>query len=80
MAGADGVQVVSALLQRGPEYLRQIISGFERWADEHEYESLDQMRGSMSLKNCPNLTAFERGNYLRTVQSWHRDDPGLVRR
>ena len=47
MAGADGVQIVSALLTRGPAYLRQIISGFQQWADEHDYESLDQMRGSM---------------------------------
>ena len=49
MAGAGGVQIVSALLKRGPAYLRQIVTGFERWADEHEYESLDQMRGCMSL-------------------------------
>jgi dihydroorotate dehydrogenase (fumarate) len=36
------------------------------------------MRGSMSLKNCPDPTAFERGNYLRTLQSWHRADPALA--
>ena len=72
MAGADGVQIVSALLQRGPAYLRQIISGFERWADEHEYESLDQMRGSMSLARCPDPASFERGNYVRILQSWQR--------
>ena len=80
MAGADGVQIVSALLQRGPAYLRQIISGFERWADEHEYESLDQMRGSMSLSRCPDPASLERGNYLRVLQSWHRPPraPGSV--
>jgi dihydroorotate dehydrogenase (fumarate) len=72
MAGASGVQIVSALLKRGPAYLRQIVTGFEQWADEHEYESLDQMRGSMSLERCPDPASFERGNYLRTLQSWHR--------
>ena len=71
MAGASGVQIVSALLKRGPAYLRQIVTGFERWADEHEYESLDQMRGSMSLSRCPDPASFERGNYLRILQAWH---------
>ena len=37
MAGADGVQIVSALLKRGPAYLRQIVAGFQAWAAEHEY-------------------------------------------
>ena len=79
MAGAGGVQIVSALLTRGPAYLRQIVTGFEQWADEHEYESLDQMRGSMSLSHCPDPASFERGNYLRVLQSWHRAPtaPGL---
>jgi dihydroorotate dehydrogenase (fumarate) len=79
MAGATGVQVVSALLKRGPAHLRQLVSGFEAWADEHEYESLDQMRGSMSLARCPDPAAFERGNYVRILQSWPRaaSVPGL---
>jgi Dihydroorotate dehydrogenase len=72
MAGADGVQIVSALLKRGPGYLRQIIAGFQAWAAEHEYESLEQMRGSMSLARCPDPAAFERGNYVRILQSWQR--------
>jgi dihydroorotate dehydrogenase (fumarate) len=80
MAGADAVQVVSALLKRGPKYLQDIRVEFGRWGDEHGYESIDQMRGCMSLGHCPDPTAFERGNYLRTLQSWHRADPALVRR
>jgi dihydroorotate dehydrogenase (fumarate) len=72
MAGADGVQIVSALLKRGPAYLREIIAGFQAWAAEHEYDSLDQMRGSMSLARCPDPAAFERGNYVRILQSWQR--------
>ena len=72
MAGATAVQIVSALLQRGAGYLRQIIAGFEAWAEEQEYESLDQMRGSMSLARCPDPASFERGNYVRILQSWQR--------
>jgi dihydroorotate dehydrogenase (fumarate) len=72
MAGADGVQIVSALLARGPAYLKEVIAGFRAWADEHEYESLAQMRGSMSLARCPDPASFERGNYVRILQSWHR--------
>jgi dihydroorotate dehydrogenase (fumarate) len=72
MAGADGVQIVSALLRDGPSRLTEIRREFERWADDHEYQSLDEMRGSMSLSRCPNPAAFERGNYVRILQSWHR--------
>jgi dihydroorotate dehydrogenase (fumarate) len=80
MAGADAVQLVSALLQNGPGHLSHLRTLFARWGDEHGYASVDQMRGSMSLESCPDPTAFERGNYLRTLQSWHRDDPSTVRR
>jgi len=38
--------------------------------DEHDYESLDQMRGSMSLRNSPDPAAFERGNYMKVLRSW----------
>jgi dihydroorotate dehydrogenase (fumarate) len=79
MAGADAVQLVSALLQNGPGRLRYVRDMFERWGDEHGYGSIDEMRGSMSLQHCPDPTAFERGNYLRTLQSWHRADPALAR-
>ena len=78
MAGADAVQLVSALLRKGPGHLRYIRQRFEQWGDEHGYGSIDDMRGSMSLKHCPDPTAFERGNYLRTLQSWHRADPALA--
>jgi dihydroorotate dehydrogenase (fumarate) len=41
-----------------------------RWMEEHEYESLDQMRGSLSLTKCPNPQAFERANYMRVLAGW----------
>jgi dihydroorotate dehydrogenase (fumarate) len=70
MAGAHGVQMVSALLQRGPSYLRQVRDDLERWLEVHEYESLAQMQGSMSLLRCDNPKMYERANYMRILQSW----------
>jgi dihydroorotate dehydrogenase (fumarate) len=70
MAGASVVQVVSALLKKGPEYLKIIRLEMEQWMQEHEYESLKQMLGSMSLAHCPDPNAFSRANYMRILQSW----------
>src|SRR5207302_1651202 len=74
MAGAHAVQMVSALLRKGPNHLRYVREMFERWGDEQGYASIEDMRGRLSLRNCPDPTAFERGNYLQALQSW----PGAV--
>jgi dihydroorotate dehydrogenase (fumarate) len=83
MAGADAVQMVSALLQRGPEYLRTIREETARWLEEHEYESLEQSRGSLNLAACPDPAVYERANYMLILQSWGRpgsaDTPILTR-
>jgi dihydroorotate dehydrogenase (fumarate) len=70
MAGAQGVQIVSALLHHGPERLKRIHDEMVRWMDEHEYESVRQMVGSMNLTRCPDPAAFERANYTRILQTW----------
>jgi dihydroorotate dehydrogenase (fumarate) len=70
MAGASGVQVVSAILQHGPGRLKAIKEEMVRWMEDHEYQSLEQMRGSMSLLRCPDPAAFERSNYTRILQTW----------
>lgn len=70
MAGASAVQLVSALLQHGPSRLTEMKRDLERWMTDHEYESVTQMRGSMSLDRCPDPAAFERGNYVRLLQTW----------
>lgn len=70
MAGADTVQMVSALLKHGPERLGSVLQSLWRWMDEHEYASLEQLRGSMSLQHCPDPAAFERANYMRILQAW----------
>lgn len=70
MAGAHAVQMVSALLQHGPTYLRQVRDDLSRWLEEHEFESLRQMQGSMSLLRCRDPGAYQRANYIRLLQSW----------
>ena len=70
MAGADVVQLVSALLQHGPQYLKYMLFAFERWGTEHGYATVDDMRDKMSLAQCPDPEAFERGSYMRILQSW----------
>ncbi len=70
MAGADAVQMVSALLIHGPERLAQTRADLAEWLEEHDYESLAQARGSMSLVKCPNPQAFTRANYMRILNGW----------
>lgn len=70
MAGASGVQVVSAILHHGPDRLKKILDELVQWMEEHEYESVSQMLGSMSLLRCPDPAAFERANYTRILQTW----------
>jgi dihydroorotate dehydrogenase (fumarate) len=70
MAGADAVQMVSALLIHGPERMAQTLATMTEWLEEHEYESLAQARGSMSLLKSPNPQAFTRANYMRILNGW----------
>jgi len=70
MAGAHAVQMVSVLLQHGPEHLGRILQEMKDWMEEFEWESLGPMRGNMSLERCPNPAAYERANYVQMLQSW----------
>lgn len=70
MAGAHVTQMVSALLHHGPGYLRQVKDDLARWLEEHEFESLRQMQGSMNLLRCRDPGAYQRANYIRLLQSW----------
>jgi len=70
MAGAHAVQLVSALLRHGPEHLRALLRELREWMELHEYPSIQPMRGSMNHARCPDPSSFERGNYMRVLQSW----------
>ena len=70
MAGAQAVQLVSALLRGGPDHLTALRDALAEWLEQHEYDSLRQMRGNMSLLTCPDPQAYERANYMIMLQSW----------
>jgi dihydroorotate dehydrogenase (fumarate) len=72
MCGAHAVQLVSALLQHGPAHITLLRDGLSQWMEEHEYESLAQMQGSMNLERCPDSDAYERANYVHVLRSWRR--------
>ncbi|HEY4379845.1 MAG TPA: dihydroorotate dehydrogenase-like protein [Acidobacteriaceae bacterium] len=70
MAGAQVAMTASALLAKGISHLATIQSDLVRWMQEHEYESIRQMRGSLSRRAVPDPSAFERGNYIKTLSSY----------
>ncbi|MBC8400641.1 MAG: dihydroorotate dehydrogenase-like protein [Candidatus Marinimicrobia bacterium] len=70
MAGADVTFVCSALLKFGPEHVKTILDEMESWMDEHEYESVEQMKGSMSMKNVSDSEAFMRSNYMKALNKY----------
>jgi dihydroorotate dehydrogenase (fumarate) len=71
MAGANITMVCSVLLRHGIPHLKEIEQGIIHWMEEHEYESVRQMQGSMSQIHCPDESAFERAQYMKAVQSYH---------
>ena len=70
MAGADVTMLCSALLRHGVKHLTTVEAEIRNWMEEHEYESVNQLRGSMSQENCPDPAAFERAQYMRAVASY----------
>ena len=70
MAGAHAVQMVSALLKNGPAHLGKVRDQMADWMEQHEYDSLKQMRGSMNLSRSPDPSAYERANYMHILKSW----------
>jgi dihydroorotate dehydrogenase (fumarate) len=70
MAGANVTMVCSSLLRNGPKRIGEILTGVQKWMIEREYESLDQMRGSMSHKSVANPSALERANYMKALNSY----------
>ncbi|MGQ9490588.1 MAG: dihydroorotate dehydrogenase-like protein [Anaerolineae bacterium] len=70
MAGADVAQVASVLLERGIGQIGELVSGLQQWMEEHEYESVSQMKGALSQRNVAEPAAFERANYMKVLGSW----------
>jgi dihydroorotate dehydrogenase (fumarate) len=70
MAGGDVAMVCSELLRHGNSRITQMLEGMTRWMEEKEYTSVEQMKGSMSQKSVAEPAAFERANYMKTLQSF----------
>jgi len=70
MAGAHVTQMVSALLMHGPAHLRTVLHDLTAWLQEHEWDSLGEMRGNMNLARVPDPDAYERANYMLMLQGW----------
>lgn len=75
LAGADVVMTTSALLRHGPEHLETIERFVREWMTERDYESVSQLRGSVSRGNVPDPQVYERANYYRVLHSWSPDVP-----
>jgi dihydroorotate dehydrogenase (fumarate) len=67
LAGADAVMLCSALMREGIDRIRGIEDEMKSWMEEHRYEWVEQLKGSMSLLRCPDPSAFVRAEYIRAV-------------
>lgn len=72
LCGANAIQVVSAILEKGPGVITTLRDGLAKWLEAHDYESLEQALGSMNLMRSPDPSAYERANYAHILQSWTR--------
>jgi dihydroorotate dehydrogenase (fumarate) len=70
LVGADVACTTSAVLERGPDHIAVMIEDLVTWMEKNEYLSVDQLRGSMSAAGVEDPTAFERGNYVKTLSSY----------
>jgi len=70
LAGADVVHMASAVLQHGPQALKEVLTGIEHWMEVREYDSVVQLKGSMSQQNLLDPSAFARAAYLNALNSF----------
>jgi len=70
MAGADVTMLCSALIRHGAQQIHVIEKEMASWMEEHEYESVTQLKGSLSQKNCADPASFERAQYMRAISSY----------
>jgi len=70
MSGADAVEMVGAVLDNGEKHIKKTLKKLKKWMQEKEYNSIKQMKGSISLKHTSNPTAYERANYMRVLTDY----------
>ncbi|MDH5389483.1 MAG: dihydroorotate dehydrogenase-like protein [Gammaproteobacteria bacterium] len=72
LAGADAVYLCSVLLEKGPEFCTELLQQLQNWLTEHEYESVQQMQGSVSQSCAIDPAAYEHSNYVDVIKSYRR--------
>ena len=70
LVGADVGMVASVLFKQGIEQVTTILQGVAQWMQSKEYDSVEQLKGSMSREKCPDPAAFQRGNYMKALTSF----------
>ena len=78
MAGADVTHLCSVLLQQGPQALAEIEQGMREWMTEHEYQSVQQLKGSVCRDRAIDPSAYDRANYVQVMHN-HRSAKGVWR-
>jgi dihydroorotate dehydrogenase (fumarate) len=78
MAGAKVTMIASEILKKGTGRVSELLKELVSWMDEHEYESVNQLLGSMSQTKCAEPAAFERANYMKMLHSWRPDPTGKL--
>lgn len=71
LVGADVAMTTSALLRHGPERIVAMLAWIRNWMVEREYDSVDQLKGSVSRDNVPDPEVYQRSNYYQVLHSWH---------
>ena len=70
LAGADVTHMCSALLQHGPAHIEATLQQVEQWLEQHEYDSIQQLKGSISRQHAIDPSAYERANYISVLDSY----------
>jgi len=70
LAGADAVMTTSALLRKGPGHTATLVAGLQAWMEEHEFQSLEELRGLLSHAKVSDPLPLERANYIRVLESY----------
>lgn len=70
MVGAKVAMMTSAVLKNGSTYFKTVLDEIAQWMEKHEYESIQQMQGSLNYSNVTDPAAYERANYMKILGSW----------
>jgi dihydroorotate dehydrogenase (fumarate) len=70
MVGADVCMLTSSLIKHGVDYVAELLEQVQNWLDIHSYESVEQLKGSMSYGNTPDSGVYERANYMKAITSY----------